>query len=414
MPSVTDQRRLARVRMIRPALALFAGTFAVAPGVAQVRCEDGVADGFPCDRVDLLAVLTPAQLGADGEILLNDVWGWTDPETGHEYALVGRTDGTAFVDVTDPVDPRYLGDLPGTEGSQPSMWRDVKVYGNHMFVVAGGDVRHGMQIFDLTQLRGVREAREFAPTATYHGVDASHNIAINKETGFAYLVGSGGDGETCGGGSHIVDINDPLNPVFAGCFAHLDTGRRGTGYTHDAECVTYRGPDADHAGREICVGGNETDFSFADVTDKSNPVALSRGTYPRVGYAHQGWLSEDHRYFYGNDELDELVHAMPGPRVLVFDVSDLDDPVLLGEYFGPARAVTHNLYVHGDRLYMANNLGGCWCLISPIPRTPSWSAASIRPHRARTKVPSVAPGASIRSSRVGRSSSPVGARASSS
>ena len=258
-----------------PVLAVLAAMSTASSGVAQVRCEGGTADGFPCDRVDLLAVLAPEQLGAGGDTLLNDVWGWTDPETGKEYAIVGRTNGTAFVDVSDPLRPRYVGDLPATAGSEPSQWRDFKVFRDHLFVVAGGRIRHGMQLFDLTGLRDAPEAREFAPGAMYEGVESSHNIAINEETGFAYLVGSEGEGETCGGGSHMVDINEPLNPVFAGCFAHLDTGRRGTGYTHDAQCVVYRGPDEDHQGREICAAGNETAFSFADVTDKANPVPLA-------------------------------------------------------------------------------------------------------------------------------------------
>ncbi len=270
--------------------AVLAAMLTVSPALSQVRCENGTADGFPCDRVDLLAVVAPGQLGAGGDTLLNDVWGWTDPETGRNYALVGRTNGTAFVDVSDPSQPRYVGDLPATEGSEPGQWRDMKVFRDHLFVVAGGPVRHGMQIFDLTQLRDVPEAREFRPAATYDGVASSHNIVINEETGFAYLVGSAVEGETCDGGSHIVDINEPLNPIFVGCFAHLATGRRGTGYTHDAQCVIYRGPDGDHRGREICAGGNETHFSLADVTDKSNPVPLSAAQYPGTGYAHQGWF----------------------------------------------------------------------------------------------------------------------------
>jgi hypothetical protein len=42
-------------------------------------------------------------MGADGNVRGNDIWGWTDPLDGREYALVGRNDGTAFVDVTDPL-----------------------------------------------------------------------------------------------------------------------------------------------------------------------------------------------------------------------------------------------------------------------------------------------------------------------
>ena len=149
-----------------------------------------------------------------------------------------------------------------------------------------------MQVFDLTLLRNVTEPREFEPTALYTGIASSHNVAINENTGFAYLVGSSGGGETCGGGSHIVDINDPLDPVFAGCFAHANTGRGDTGNSHDTQCVIYHGPDEDYRGREICVNSNETALSVSDVTDKDNPIAVAKAEYPNVAYAHQGWLTE--------------------------------------------------------------------------------------------------------------------------
>ena len=94
----------------------------------------------------------------------------------------------------------------------------------------------------------------------------------------------------------------PTEPVFLGCFADGTTGRQRTGYSHDAQCVIYRGPDEDYQGREICFGANETALSIADVTDRENPVAIARGDYPNVGYTHQGWLTEDQRYFFMGDE----------------------------------------------------------------------------------------------------------------
>ena len=99
----------------------------------------------------------------------------------------------------------------------------------------------------------------------------------------------------------MIDLKDPANPVFAGCFSDGSTGRRGTGYSHDAQCVVYRGPDADYVGHEICLGSNETALSIADVTNKEAPYSISIATYPNVAYAHQGWLTDDHRYFYLND-----------------------------------------------------------------------------------------------------------------
>jgi choice-of-anchor B domain-containing protein len=95
---------------------------------------------------------------------LNDVWGWTDPDTKRDYALVARRDGASFVDVTDPSHPALAGTLPRTTGSPPSVWRDIKVIGNHAYIVADGTGAHGLQVFDLTRLRGARDAsiRAFA------------------------------------------------------------------------------------------------------------------------------------------------------------------------------------------------------------------------------------------------------------
>jgi len=324
----------------------------------EVACEDGEAASYDCDHVDLLSFLPREELGAARGARLNDIWGWTDPETGREYGLVGRMAGTAVVDVTDPHNPRYLGNLARTEGSRSSTWRDIKVFEDHAFIVADGAGAHGMQVFDLTGLRDVTEPREFSATALYTDIGSVHNVAINEETGFAYLVGSSSGGETCGGGSHIVDINEPLDPVFAGCFAHLNTGRRNTGNSHDTQCVIYHGPDEDYRGREICLNSNETALSVADVTDKDNPVAVAKADYPNVAYAHQGWLTEDHRYFYSNDEHDELQGRVESTRTLIWDLKDLDDPFLVREYFSPTRVTDHNLYVRDNLVFAANYSSG--------------------------------------------------------
>src|SRR5690606_26172295 len=152
---------------------------------------------------------------------------------------------------------------------------------------------------------------------------------------------------------HMVDARDPLDLKFAGCYNDT-SGANPRGYTHDAQCIVYNGPDERYRGREICVGSNEAEINIADVTDKSNPVSLGRASYPNVAYAHQGWFDEEQRYFYMNDEIDEMEGNIPGTRTLVWDLSRLDDPVLAHEYFGPVEASDHNLFVRGDRVYMSN------------------------------------------------------------
>ncbi len=339
----------------------------------EVRCsEEGAAAQFECESVDLLSFLPVAEMGANRGMTTNDVWGWTDPDTGREIVLVGMSDQTAFVDVSNPGSPVYLARLPLTDGANPSVWRDMKVYQDHMYVVSDGSGEHGMQVFDLTRLRGLDGSNPptFEPDATYDRIASAHNIVINEETGFAYSVGSSGGGETCGGGLHMIDVRDPGNPTFAGCFQDMTTGRQRTGYSHDAQCVVYRGPDEDYAGREICLGANETALSIADVTDKANPVAVAMATYPNVAYSHQGWLSEDHRYFYMGDELDETGGNVETTRTLIWDLTDLDDPILAAQYMAETKATDHNLYIRGNTMYQSNYKSGLRVLDISDPENP--------------------------------------------
>ena len=328
---------------------------------SEIECAEGTVEGFDCKGVDLQAFLPISEIGGGRGVQVNDIWGWTDPETGKEYALVGRINGTSFVDVTNPTNPVYIGDLPMHEGSRANVWRDVKVYENHAYVVADNAGDHGMQVFDLTQLRDVSADERpvtFEETGHYDRVNSAHNVVINTDTGYAYIVGSSGGGETCGGGLHMVNIQNPAEPAFEGCFAHESTGRTGTGYTHDAQCVIYDGPDEEYQGQEICFGANETALSIADVTNKEQPKAISTGSYPDHAYVHQGWLTENHRYFYLNDELDEINGLADSTRTLVWDVSDLDDPQLVNEFMLSQPSTDHNLYVRGDIMYQSNYVSG--------------------------------------------------------
>ena len=332
---------------------------------ARIGCTGGKAAEFECKSIDLLSHLSRWDMGAESGILLSDIWGWTDPETNQEYALVAKENSVAIVDVTDQVNPVYLGTLLSHDPEAVSYWRDVKVYRNHMFVVADAvGYQNGMQVFDLTQLRGLDRASlpaTFVETANYEEIGSAHNVFVHEETGFAYLAGSRGGRGRCGVGLHIVNVQDPVNPTFAGCHHEPQVGRSVTpGYAHDVHCVIYRGPDASYAGREICVAPGETAINIVDVTDKSNTVSVAVMKYPLSAYSHQGWFTEDHRYFIANDELDErnFGDELRGTRTLFWDVTVVDDPVLLTEYFSPEKTMDHNLYVRENYAYLSNYESG--------------------------------------------------------
>ena len=317
---------------------------------------------FAFQNVQLLGWLPLDYIGADGVSVTglstniaqdrqgNDCWGWTDPETGHEYAIMGLTNGTTFVDVTNPSRPRFMGLLP--THTVESIWFDVKVYQNYAFIVSEAN-DHGMQVFDLTRLRHQKCPLLYDEDAHYDQFVSAHNIWIVEDTGFAYILGI--DRLLDNAGLHIVDIKDPLNPTFVTNFKTTIE----TVYSHDAYGVVYKGPDLRFVGHEIIFGFNENWIVCYDVTEKQNIKVLSIVTYEGHGYIHQGCLTVDQRYLVSTDESDEATKDI-NTALYFWDYHDLTKPVLIARYDGPTTAIDHNIYIvrptadQCDKAFLAN------------------------------------------------------------
>lgn len=310
---------------------------------AFTPCVSGFAGSYPCQNVDLLAFMPISSIGG-GEG--SSIWGWTDPDTGREYAIMGRTNGTAFVDITDPINPIYLADLPTETFS--SFWREMKTYGYYAYIVADNVGGHGVQIFDLRRLRNISNPPvTFEADAVYTGVGSVHTIAIEPSRPYAYLLGS----DECGGNIYTIRLTPPTFPNFAGC--------RDVSYTHDAQCVIYRGPDAEHAGKEICVAadGGSGRLATVDMSNKIDPVDLSRKPYSNAAYSHQGWFTENQEYLVLDDELDELTYGF-NTSTYIWDMRDLDDIVMIGTYESTVPAIDHNQFVRDYYTFQSNYTSG--------------------------------------------------------
>ena len=308
-------------------------------------CENGFAGIYPCNGYDLLSRI-PLEYFESVEG--NDSWGWTDSFDGKEYALMGLDDGTAFLDISDPEVPLYLGKLPSATVN--SSWRDIKVYEDYAFIVSEAP-GHGLQVFDLSKLRSVKTQQTFDSDLNFNAFGNAHNIAINKESGFAYVLGS----KLFDGGPAFIDINSPLNPSIVGGYSF-------SSYTHDAQVVKYHGPDTRFKEKEILfgsnsIGGENNQLIILDVTDKKKPELISSIEYSNAGYTHQGWISDDHKYFFLGDELDELKIGHR-TKTRVFDIQNLENPIIHNTYYGQTASIDHNLYVKGSKIYMANYTSG--------------------------------------------------------
>jgi len=324
------------------------------PSSGFIPCVGGFADDLPCSNVDQMSFINIPDMGYTGfgESLAaaegNDIWGWVDPMTGDEYAIMGMTGATSFVRVTNPNVPVPVG-IMYTE-TTATTWRDIKVIGNYAFVVSEAS-GHGMQVYDLTRLRGRDSLVEDLPDAVHTGFGQAHNIVANPATNFVYGVGSTSGGGVCSGGLYVLDVSDPTNPTVAGCYG-------GDGYVHDAECVIYNGPDTEHVGKEVCFCYNEDTFTIVDVDDKSNMRMLSRTGYTGARYTHQGWVTEDHTVVLLDDELDEQLSTNKFTKTYIWDVTDLDNPVLRNTYQAAQESIDHNQYILGDLTYQANYESG--------------------------------------------------------
>jgi len=297
-----------------------------------------------------MALMSSLPLTTIGGGAGSSLYGWTDPLTHHEYAIMGRSNGTAFVDITDPRNPKYVANLPKVTGTADTSWREPKVYQNTVYIGVDG-TSVGMQVMDLTKLRAYTGTTlQLTSNSVYNGVTKIHTLAINPQSGYLYLAGT----NVNSGGLRVLDVHDPANPVAVGNTT-LD------GYTHEAQVVNYNGPDPQYQGKEIAFNSNGPNhkFDILDVTNKSAITRISASTYANNGYIHQGWLTEDQRYFFQNDELDEQNGLTGGhTRTHLWDVSDLDAPVYKGFFDQATTSIDHNLYVKDGFVFETNYTTG--------------------------------------------------------
>ena len=259
---------------------------------ARAPRVDGMAGYFPCGNVEPAQLPAACRRSAAGAA--TTCGAGPTPPTGRSTRSSAATNGTAFVDVSEPTAPVYLGNLP-TQAPTPRLWRDIKVYADHAYIVAEAR-SHGMQVFDLTRLRLDRSAAPLTFTGTHYYDRLRPRAQPRHQRGHRLRLRGGQPDTCCAGGLHMVDIREPA-PRSPAASATTATPRHAVRGLPRARTPAT-------AGREICFNSNADTLTIVDVTNKA-PRQLSRTGLPRRGYTHQGWLTDDHAHFLMDDELDE-------------------------------------------------------------------------------------------------------------
>lgn len=301
-----------------------------------------------------IALLGSVPLGDLGGATGSDCWGYTSG-SGREYAIMGTRSSVVFIEITDPGKPVIVQNFAAVN----SLWRDIKTYQTYAYWVSeGGD---GVQIADMSQIdNGIVS---YVGAAFDGGSDSTHNLAIDTDAGFLYRCGGGGFTTE---GLRIFSLANPAAPSFVGSWSDR--------YVHDAQVVTYTsGPFANKqvafCFSETESGGGTPGIDILDVTNKNNITKISDAFYGSAVFSHQGWLSPDRQTLYVNDELDETSFGTP-TTTRVLNVSNLNNPQVVGTFTTGNSAIDHNLYTKGNLIFEANYRSGLRVFDATNPLSP--------------------------------------------
>ena len=287
----------------------------------------------------------------------SSLWGYSDPDNGREYAIIGLSNGTGVVDITNPQKPSIVGHIPGVE----SIWREIKVYSVRTQTTGKWDAYAyvstegfdgGLQVIDLSELPA-----RVTLAATSTAISTSHTLFISNldyATGRKlpntkprlYVNGSNR-------GMVVFGLANPKNPKVLGIYD--DT------YVHDSYAETFKDSRTSqcdgHRPCQILFAWTGGDFRILDVTNPRSIQVLSSLPYPSIGYAHSGWISQDKQFLFNFDELDELDFDTK-TKIYTIDISSFIDPQITGTFRGKYKSIEHNGIVIGNKLYLAHYTRG--------------------------------------------------------
>ena len=337
-------------------------------------CAQGKSGSFNCENIDLVSHMALSAFSSSPSTA-NDIWGHVDLNTGTEYALIGLRNGTAVVSLADPENPSEVGVISGST----TTWRDIKVFQwfdnaslrwkAHAYVISEGTDR--VHIIDLSQLpSSISKIATDRAVSSAHNVYISHvdyttNTAMDGLSPALHIVGQSNEG----GAFKTYGLNDPKK--LTSLFPH--TGANRSNYTHDAASMVVGDSRAQSSCQTalctVLMDFNEKSMSLWNITGLSESTQLADVTYDNAEYVHSGWWSEDKRYVFVHDELDEQRRGL-NTTLRVFNLDNLKAPSLVKVWSGPTKAIDHNGYVRGNRYYMSNYQRGVTILDISDPTDP--------------------------------------------
>lgn len=256
------------------------------------------------------------------------IWGWYQQSLNREYAIIGASDGTYFIDVTNPAIPVVCDFIPAAHGDL--IWHEIKTYQNYCYIVSDDGAPNTFIIADMSTLPDSVTIERNDNTI----FERCHTIYVD---GTKLWCGSvTGDNNSFYYSMACYDLSvDPTTPTL---IRALNQDYSTPNTVHDM----FVRNDTVYAS-----GGYDGLFIY-----KYNATYQQIGTmtsYPESGYNHSSFLTPDGNTLIFMDEVPA------GRGIKSLDVSNMGNLTINQVFRSNLGNTPHNPYIIGSDILIAAN-----------------------------------------------------------
>lgn len=280
---------------------------------------------YPSSNINLIGFTNPETVSASG-VKYSGCWGYNQTSKNKEYAVVGSSTGTYFIDITAPATPTVCDYVAG---AATGVWREVNVYQNYAYVVSDNSPPNSFQIIDMQYLPDSVHVVHNSNSVYF---ERGHQVYVDVNKAKLYVAGI----RLSPSGSANMRVYSLATPSAPVLLRTLSQDYPSITYVHDMHVR------------------NDTVFAFAGnqgmhaykLTASNTFSALGSLTgYIDAGYCHSGSITNDGKTMIMCDEVPT------GLRIKKNDITNLN-LMSVSSAFEPttnSQYVAHNPYVVGNK-----------------------------------------------------------------
>lgn len=280
---------------------------------------------YPSSNINLIGFINPETVSTSGGVKYSGCWGYNQTSKNKEYAVVGSSRGTYFIDITAPATPTVCDYVAGT--SSPGVWREVNVYQNYAYVVSDNSPPNSFQIIDMQYLPDSVHVVHNSNTIHF---ERGHQVYVDGNKLYVAGIRFQGSGSA---NMRVYSLATPSAPVL---LRTLSQDYPSITYVHDM--FVRRDTVYAHC-------GNQGLRVYKFTASNTFSALGSLSGYADAGYCHSGSITNDGKTFIMCDEVPT------GLRIKSLDVSNLNN-ITINSLFRPntnSQFVGHNPYVVGNK-----------------------------------------------------------------